>query len=161
MELTDFLPSVDIVYLGRAIAACRNILAILAEADTAYDTFVQKIVKELDIKNPGQIRVEDGEPITSYTLLLRRQVIGVQVGQFVADSLRRRRIETATWRSGARYLRRCSSIGIWYWLSLLRGGRSRSRTVDTSAFAKSRRVYRLGWLWAVAIQCRTRLIARE
>jgi hypothetical protein len=120
---------------------------------------VQKIVKELDIKNPGQIRVEDGEPITSYSLLFRRQVIRVQVGQFVADSLRR--IETATWRSGARYLRRCSSIGIWYWLSLLRGGRSRSRTVDTSAFAKSRRVYRLGRLWAVAIQCRTGLIARE
>ena len=159
MELTDFLASVDIVYLSRAIAACRNVLAILAEADTAYDTFVQKIVKELDIKNPGQIRVEDGEPITSYPLLFRRQVIRVQVGQFVADSLRR--VETATWRSGARYLRRCSSIGIWYWLSLLRGGRSRSRTVDTSAFAKSRRVYRLGWLWAVAIQCRTGLVARE
>jgi hypothetical protein len=159
LELTDFLASVDIVYLGRAIAACRNVLAILAEADTTYDTFVQEIVKELDIKNSSQIRVEHSEPITSYTLLFRRQVIRVQVGQFVANSLRR--IETATWRSGARYLRRCSSIGIGYWLSLLRGGRSGSGTVDTSVFAQSGRVYRLGWLGAVAIQCRTGLIARE
>jgi hypothetical protein len=159
LKLTDFLASVDIVYLGRTIAACRNVLAILAEADTTYDTFVQKIVKELDIKDSGQIRVEDGEPITSYTLLFRRQVIRVQVGKFVANSWRR--IEATTWRSRARYLRRCSRIGIWYWLSLLRGGWSRSRTVDTSVFTKSRRVYRLGWLWAVATQCRTGLIARK
>lgn len=159
MKLTDFLASVDIVYLGRTIAACRNVLAILAETDTTYDTFVQKIVKELDIQNSGQVRVEDGEPITSYTLLFRRQVIRVQVGKLVANSLRS--IETTTWRSRARYLRRCSRIGIWYWLSLLRSGWSRSRAVDPSAFAKSRRVYRLGWLWTVAIQCRTRLIARK
>jgi hypothetical protein len=53
LKLADFLASIDIVYLGRSIAACRNILAILAETDTTYDTFVQKIVKKLDIKNSG------------------------------------------------------------------------------------------------------------
>jgi len=53
LKLTDFLASVDIVYLGRAIAACGNVLAILAKAHTTYDTFVQKVVKKLDIKNSG------------------------------------------------------------------------------------------------------------
>jgi len=110
LKLTDFLASVDIVYLGRAIAACGNVLAILAKAHTTYDTFVQKVVKKLDIKHSGQIWVEDSKPIASYTLLFRRQVIRVQVGQFVANSLRS--IETTTWRSGASYLRRCSRIGI-------------------------------------------------
>jgi hypothetical protein len=53
LELADFLASVDIVDLSGSIAACRHVLAILAETDTTHHTFVQKIVKKLDIQNSG------------------------------------------------------------------------------------------------------------
>jgi hypothetical protein len=53
LELADFLARADIVYLSGSIAACRHILAILAETDTTHNTFVQKIVEKLDIQNSG------------------------------------------------------------------------------------------------------------
>jgi hypothetical protein len=53
LELADFLASIDIVYLSGSIATRRHILAILAETHTAHDAFVQKIMKQLDIKNSG------------------------------------------------------------------------------------------------------------
>ena len=53
LKLTDFLTSVDIVYLCRSIATRRDVLAILTETDTAHDTFMQKVVEKLDVEDSG------------------------------------------------------------------------------------------------------------
>ncbi len=49
LQDTNFLSGCYIIDLRRAVAACRNVLAVSAESDTAHNTFVYECVNQVNI----------------------------------------------------------------------------------------------------------------
>lgn len=71
---------VDVEDLSRSIAPSSNIFTIPAESYTAHNTLVNKVVDKINIKHPADSRVENGIPITSFTLEMRRYLFRVKFG---------------------------------------------------------------------------------
>lgn len=85
LENADLLSSVDIEDLGRSVAASGDVLAIVAEAHAADDALVLQSVEQINVKNPWNLRVEDGEPIRLDLLLVVWEALEVQLCQCIAN----------------------------------------------------------------------------
>lgn len=75
----------NVIDLGGSVASGRDVPAILAESYTADNALVLKVVDKVHIKDTWDPRVEHREPIVTFTLLVGRQPLRIQVGQSVAD----------------------------------------------------------------------------
>lgn len=71
--------------LGGSIASGRDIPPVLAEPNAANDTLVLKIVNKIHIKDTRNPRIENREPIGTFTLLVGRQTVRIQVGESITD----------------------------------------------------------------------------
>lgn len=80
LQDADLLAGDDIEDLSRSVAACCNILAVVAESDTAYHTLMLKGVDEVDVEHTWDTRVENGKPIGLDLLLMRGQSLEIQLG---------------------------------------------------------------------------------
>lgn len=72
LEDADLLSRDDVENLGRSIATSGNIFPIMAKADAADDTLVLQSVKQVDVKDSWNLRVEDCEPIRLNLFLMLR-----------------------------------------------------------------------------------------
>jgi hypothetical protein len=70
LENANLLTGNYIKNLSRSIATSSNILSIVAESDTANNTFVLKSVNKIHIKHTRNFWVENGEPIRLDFLLV-------------------------------------------------------------------------------------------
>ena len=110
LQMSNLRTTVNVKDLGRAVAARGNQATIVAEAHTTDDTVVGKVVDEIDVELPPNGRIEDGEPVLSFTLVRGRNGLRVQIREGVAY-VWNGRVEawwmvslTAWWRSGSRNL---------------------------------------------------------
>lgn len=81
------LAALDIVDLRAAIAARGDEPTILAEAHAADHALVRKVVDQLDVQPSLHSRVEHRVPVLSHSLQVGRKLLGVEIGQLVADAL--------------------------------------------------------------------------
>lgn len=85
LKNADLHSGVDIEDLSGSVAASGNILAIVAEAHAADDALMLQSVEQIDVKNPWNLRVEDGEPIGLDLLLVIREALEVQLCQCISN----------------------------------------------------------------------------
>lgn len=86
-QVADLLTSVDIEDLGGAVATSCDVSAIGAESYAAHNALMRKVVNELDVQLTSCSRVEDGEPVITLSLQVRRKLIWIVLGQLVTDLL--------------------------------------------------------------------------
>lgn len=79
------LTSLDIENLGRLVAASGDVLAVVAKANTANNALVGERVDQVDIQNALHLRVENGIPVVTRLLVMRRDGVDFEVTQSVAD----------------------------------------------------------------------------
>ena len=105
------MTSIDIINLGRAIAASCHVSPIIAESNTADNAAMCEVVDQIHIEDARHIRVEDSKPfmVDAQPLELVRGFVGINIGEFVAITSERMAIRPA---SGATNLRRRSRIRI-------------------------------------------------
>ena len=84
LEHSNHLTRIDIVDLGCTIAAGGYEATIVAEANTAHDAAVNKVVDESHIKHSSHVRVVYSIPIWSLALELWRQLLWVELSKAVA-----------------------------------------------------------------------------
>jgi hypothetical protein len=72
LQMADLVATADIKDLRRAIAACRNEATIMAEAHATDNTLMSKIVHQLDVQPTVHTWVEDGMPVLTLALQVRR-----------------------------------------------------------------------------------------
>jgi hypothetical protein len=141
LEMRNRVASVDIENLRGAVAACCHIPAVHAEAYTADDTLMRKVVDKVDVQDTPGARVEDGEPIAALLLQVLWQLLNVEIGKDVA--LRHRDLvlghQGSLWvvrrRGRPRHLGR---TGIGRWVVLLRSGRPSRRTARARTLSAGR-----------------------
>ena len=78
------MSGLDIEDLRRAVTAGRDEAAVQAEAHTADDTLVGKVVDQVDVEHTAGTRVEDGEPVTALLLQVLGQLLDVEISEDVA-----------------------------------------------------------------------------
>lgn len=111
LKNADLLSSVDIENLSGSVAASGDILAIVAEANAADYTLVLQSVEEINVKNPWNLRVEDGEPIRLDLLLVIREALEVQLCQCISN-IRNVRVVRRPW-DGTRSLLMVLGTKVW------------------------------------------------
>lgn len=85
LQMTDLLAGINVEDLRAAIAPGRHILTIIAEANTAHNTLVGKVVNQLNVKRAALAGVEDSMPIFTLALEMWWELIGFEVGELVTD----------------------------------------------------------------------------
>jgi hypothetical protein len=73
----NWVASVDIENLSRAVASGSNKTAVQAKTHAANNTLMRKVVHEVDIQHTLCMRVEDGKPIGCFLLVVIRQRIKI------------------------------------------------------------------------------------
>lgn len=160
LKNTHLLTGLHVEDLGRAVASGGDILAVVAESDTAYDAFVGERVNQVDVEDSLDLRVKDGIPVVSSLLIMRRDGIHFEITQGIAHR-RCARTTHATvigcwvadlWRGVGRVGRRSVDLGggrangVW-WAANTTSVRSRRsgalRRLTTDAVGSGLRVSRL------------------
>lgn len=119
------LTGLDIENLGRLVAAGGDILAVVAEANTANNALVSERVDQVDIQDALHLRVENGVPVVARLLVVGCDSVDFQVTQSVADGRGRGAgTHASVIRRRVAHLRRLSIAGIRHRGVDLRGGRS-------------------------------------
>jgi hypothetical protein len=85
LQHADLVAGLDVVDLGRSVAARGHVFAVVAEADAADDALVNQRVDELNIQHARNVLVEDGEPVVARLLGVGRKAVRVQVAQSIVD----------------------------------------------------------------------------
>lgn len=84
-QVADLLTGADVENLGRPVAACSDVLAIVAETNTAHNTLMHEVVYEVDVQSAHDARVEDRVPIVALALQVRTKLCKIKVGELVAN----------------------------------------------------------------------------
>ena len=165
LKNADLLSAVDIEDLSRSVAASGNVLAIVAEANAADDALVLQSVEQINVKNPWNLRVEDGEPIRLDLLLVVREALEVQLCQCISN-ISNVRVIRRPW-DGTRSLLMMLGSKVWRrwgtrasgWATLGdRSRRRRWRTLGGVAILHRGRAVLASWLeWTLCGWWRTLL----
>lgn len=150
LQDAHLLSTGHVVDLGGAVAAGCDVLAIVAESNTADDTFVHKSVDQVDIQHAWDSLVEDDKPVIPYLPDVSRKTFDVEIAKRVVHE-------------GARVGLHSSMVGSWVVCDLWRCARAtvRHRRVDLrSSRTASRRPSNPSLAWAGASSTR-RGLARE
>ena len=86
-QMADLLTTVDVEDLRRPVAASRNISAVMAEANTADNTLVNKVVHQVDVQTTHDARIEDRVPVLTLALQRLRQLVQLEIGELIANAL--------------------------------------------------------------------------
>jgi hypothetical protein len=78
----------DVEDLGRAVATSGNITAVKTEAHAADNTLVGQVMNQIDVEDAPCPWVEDGVPVVAFPLVLRGQLLDIQISQDIALSQR-------------------------------------------------------------------------
>jgi hypothetical protein len=85
LKNADLLASLYVEDLGGAVAASRDVLAVMAEAHAADDALMNEGVYEVNVKHALHLRVENGVPISAELLVLSWERFDIEVTEVVTN----------------------------------------------------------------------------
>jgi hypothetical protein len=79
LQVADLLTGPHVEDLGTAIAACCDVLSVVAEANAAHNTLMGKIVNEVNFESAAFSRVVDRMPVFTLALEVWWKLFRVEV----------------------------------------------------------------------------------
>ena len=159
LQVANLLAAHDIEDLRAAIAARRDELTIMTEADAAHDALMRQIVHKIHIEPPRHARIEDRVPIFASALEMRWKLVRFEVRELVADALE---LGAGVLEVGSDLLVRVrrrrgtgDAGGTWIRVGgdLLGCGRPAKAAATETRFTWSWRSCWLRWLWVACRAC--------
>ena len=155
LQVGDRVSVLHVEDLRGAVAARRNVATVQTEAHTADDTLVGQVVDEVDVKHTPGAGVEDGIPVVALALVLRRQLLDVEVGQTVGLGKRQLRLVLGRqcgllvvgWRGGPGNLGRARVWGRVVLLGCCWAARRAARRAGALAAGRG------SGLWGLPVSC--------
>lgn len=84
LQVLNLLTSLDIEDLGGPVAACSDETTVATEADAADNALMCQVVHKLNVKHSAHTRVEDGIPVITFPLQMRRKTVDGKVDKLVS-----------------------------------------------------------------------------